>query len=907
MASSFKSPILQAIDQNGNPVPGAKLFAFASGTTTPVVIYSNQSLTTPLPYPLIANARGYFASAGGIVQNIWWSGQALRLRLTDVDENVIWEIDNYSEVTGAAQLSANNTFTGDNTFTGETVGGSFANLSALTARSIVGIPSGSVAYVDSYGPVAGVGGGQFELRESGAAADGVLVFAPDTAPGNFRWHRINYTQLTPEMAGAAGDMSYGYDGAMTNASTTFEADGIGLLPVGAPVRVRGAAGLHADLITTIATIVGDDEVTLADAATATVSSAEWFAGGTDDTPALRRLGAVLARNGGSVLAREGACYRVYLTGQPDTAIMVATGARLEIDWNWNGATVYGDRNILGDNTVNIFPFQVNGVRRFAMYGARLTTRSRTIASTDIGKGFRWAFVTGNVGAVRWDCLHEYSLEGLLFSGAGECEDVEAIIRAKNSVYGYASSRPYVTRGVRAKVEADGVFRTAFPNGCADGQFDTVSRNALGGDITLTAYAATGGDAAVPINVSVRHRVLPRTSTEVALNNAGRAIQLSWVGEAGASLTADIDLIVDNVGGTQTLEQAVAVYKFLDNGTTRDTTSSRGHIANVKFGRCVVNGSVTADPLDFFAPESRCGAWTGENVNLVVENLTSDTTGTIFVNQRGVGRGPALINWNAPSATVSYDGSGGLATSFYAENVNTSSHKLGINSGAGGITSNSFSYTTDQQIIGQIRSTASGTSNFNIYSTQPGGNLGVGIAFFDKNNGTNDSLSAQIRSVADGRLWIYTRANLAIGSTANVWKFEATGHFEPAVNNTYDIGATGARVRVAYGVKFDASTAGLDDPEYRVNGVKVVGARVINADIADPPALTAQALTDNSGGVASDTIAVIGAIYSQTEVANAIASLADEINKLRADLVEVRAHGGVASNTVIRTHGLGAVS
>lgn len=39
------------------------------------------------------------------------------------------------------------------------------------------------------------------------------------------------------------------------------------------------------------------------------------------------------------------------------------------------------------------------------------------------------------------------------------------------------------------------------------------------------------------------------------------------------------------------------------------------------------------------------------------------------------------------------------------------------------------------------------------------------------------------------------------------------------------------------------------------------------------------LTDNSGGTAADTIAVIGATYSQTEVANAIASLAAKINAL----------------------------
>ena len=39
------------------------------------------------------------------------------------------------------------------------------------------------------------------------------------------------------------------------------------------------------------------------------------------------------------------------------------------------------------------------------------------------------------------------------------------------------------------------------------------------------------------------------------------------------------------------------------------------------------------------------------------------------------------------------------------------------------------------------------------------------------------------------------------------------------------------------------------------------------------------LTDNSGGTASDTIAAIGATYSQTEVRNAIASLAAKITEI----------------------------
>ena len=41
------------------------------------------------------------------------------------------------------------------------------------------------------------------------------------------------------------------------------------------------------------------------------------------------------------------------------------------------------------------------------------------------------------------------------------------------------------------------------------------------------------------------------------------------------------------------------------------------------------------------------------------------------------------------------------------------------------------------------------------------------------------------------------------------------------------------------------------------------------------------LTDNSGGTAADTVAVIGATYSQTEVANAVASLAAKVNEILA--------------------------
>lgn len=62
---------------------------------------------------------------------------------------------------------------------------------------------------------------------------------------------------------------------------------------------------------------------------------------------------------------------------------------------------------------------------------------------------------------------------------------------------------------------------------------------------------------------------------------------------------------------------------------------------------------------------------------------------------------------------------------------------------------------------------------------------------------------------------------------------------------------------------------------------------INQRFKSANAATAVALTDSSGGTASQTIAAIGATYDQAEVRNAVASLADEINKLIVDVASLR--------------------
>lgn len=58
---------------------------------------------------------------------------------------------------------------------------------------------------------------------------------------------------------------------------------------------------------------------------------------------------------------------------------------------------------------------------------------------------------------------------------------------------------------------------------------------------------------------------------------------------------------------------------------------------------------------------------------------------------------------------------------------------------------------------------------------------------------------------------------------------------------------------------------------------------ITAPLTDANGDAIADLTDNSGGTVADTIAAIGATYSQSEVANAVASLAAKIQAIKDSL------------------------
>lgn len=61
-AAQFFLPFPTAFSSNGLPVSGAKIYFYATRTTTPQAIYSDAALTVPLTNPVVANAAGRFST-----------------------------------------------------------------------------------------------------------------------------------------------------------------------------------------------------------------------------------------------------------------------------------------------------------------------------------------------------------------------------------------------------------------------------------------------------------------------------------------------------------------------------------------------------------------------------------------------------------------------------------------------------------------------------------------------------------------------------------------------------------------------------------------------------------------------------------------------------------------------------
>lgn len=91
MASYPIIPIHTVTDNNGKPVPGAKVYFYAAGTTTELDLFSDNALSNAIDNPVVADAYGRFVTP-------FFAGGAFKIvATTSADATLNWPgIDNYS-------------------------------------------------------------------------------------------------------------------------------------------------------------------------------------------------------------------------------------------------------------------------------------------------------------------------------------------------------------------------------------------------------------------------------------------------------------------------------------------------------------------------------------------------------------------------------------------------------------------------------------------------------------------------------------------------------------------------------------------------------------------------------------------------------------------------------------------
>jgi len=79
-----------------------------------------------------------------------------------------------------------------------------------------------------------------------------------------------------------------------------------------------------------------------------------------------------------------------------------------------------------------------------------------------------------------------------------------------------------------------------------------------------------------------------------------------------------------------------------------------------------------------------------------------------------------------------------------------------------------------------------------------------------------------------------------------------------------------------------------------------------ATVADPAVQTSETLTDSTGGTPANTISAISGSGADAGINDALASLVDEINKLRADVAALRSNNVALLAELRKTTGNGAL-
>ena len=82
-------PGFRVTDSNGDPVSGAKIKTYLSGTSTPTTVYADSGLTVSLGSTVTCDSAGYPTTDGSTKTLVWMGTAAIKLVITDANDATI--------------------------------------------------------------------------------------------------------------------------------------------------------------------------------------------------------------------------------------------------------------------------------------------------------------------------------------------------------------------------------------------------------------------------------------------------------------------------------------------------------------------------------------------------------------------------------------------------------------------------------------------------------------------------------------------------------------------------------------------------------------------------------------------------------------------------------------------------
>lgn len=205
MPALFTTPIFQALDDNGAPLSGAKLYFYEAGTTTPRDVFSDTALSTAISQPVVADSAGRFP-------DIYMSANDYKAVLQNSSSVEVWTQDNYTPpasgstnlLNGIATQAAARTAIGAgaatdvsaNTTSLASISGQITNVGS-TLRALAGVESLETSNLATGFGVVTLQ--RFRLENSASTSLGVLP-ADGSIPQNTEGTEIFNQSITPKSA-----------------------------------------------------------------------------------------------------------------------------------------------------------------------------------------------------------------------------------------------------------------------------------------------------------------------------------------------------------------------------------------------------------------------------------------------------------------------------------------------------------------------------------------------------------------------------------------------------------------------------------------------------------------------------------------------------------------------------------